>query len=138
MELLTTLFFVILLINSALDWYNIKKRNREIRHGWELIVESLFYFLVTAFVLLTKKAELKETLFLIIPWPGVRWLIHDFVLNILRGLPAGYIDREEVSAFSDKVLAWFEDALGINQFIIKVVVIGIGVALAFFVNIKIL
>lgn len=102
----------ILLIDIIEDWYKITKLQRDIKHRLSAgLVALSIIFTTFGFALWNYKINgihpeaywphVAAWLALI---PGFRWILHDYLLNWLRGKTSEHLDTIGPSALSDQLL----------------------------------
>ncbi|MEM7372803.1 MAG: hypothetical protein AAF587_29550 [Bacteroidota bacterium] len=114
---LILIILTILLIDPVLDHRKIRQ-NIKILHDKEalhvmLVILGACLGAVIAGVHVLKIAAVVAMV------PSVRWVIHDYGLNIIRGLPLSYLGKGEGAAKSDKLLAFMKDEFGVNGFLVR-------------------
>lgn len=127
--ILTLTYKLLLALDVWSDWYKIVRKNRQIKHGLETVEAALAYLILTATGVLLGMVHWLDActhLVLIAPY---RWVVHDLLLNLLRGLPLDYLGSEQQSAETDKLLARLA-AKGYNQWVVKLGTLVVAILLA--------
>ena len=138
-------FGLIFIVDVLLDWYNIEKRQRQIKHGVDTLLAAIAYTAVATFSAcqdikgagergpeVTLDHTLEALGFLIV-WAAVRSIWHDVALNLLRGKPIDYLGTEQTSAGLDK---WLNERIsrGWNQYTIKIAALIVCIIIALLLN----
>lgn len=124
MQLTLILVLAFLVINVLIDFYLINK-SVNINHTKHAVVAMIAYIALLVTMVLIKQIEPSEAFAVAVMLPAVRWLLHDFGLNLLRKKPLGYVGE---SANSDKLIKYLNDK-GVPTWFIKLLAIGLsGVA----------
>ena len=112
-------FLVIAALDVVLDWVLIRS-NIPIRHAEETFAAAVIYLATACFAVLEGLVSLEDALRVCFVLPSFRWIFHDLVLNVLRGLPLFYIGQ---AAQTDRFLRRFGLDSPARQFGLKMAVV---------------
>lgn len=128
MIVLALTFAIFLFLDAASDWYRIEKKKVFIKHGYDAFIAWCFYWLAAGWgiVLGLNPSVMVAAIVLV---PGVRWIVHDLLLNWFRGLPWDYFGKEVYSAKTDKLLMWGMDR-GVGPFGLKLIALLVNIIAA--------
>ena len=126
-----------LLFDVLFDWYGITQLNRKVKHTLETFGAAALYIGLVAWAILKEGVGYADAAAFCIVFIPVRWLWHDLLLNIVRGLPFDYLGSEQHAAFTDKLLRRLA-LKNVNQWVVKFsalfVCLLIGMLIQFFFN----
>lgn len=130
MGILSLEFFAVLALDVFGDWFIIVRKNRRIKHGLETAAVLLLYLAFAAInTFYFEFTDIAAAAALCTVWPSIRWVLHDLLLNLARGLEWDYLGSEQTSAAADDFLNKLIQK-GWSQFAIKLAVFGISAILA--------
>lgn len=100
--------FTYLVITTVID-YVLIVNHVQIRHGLHLFIELALLYGILDINVRFLGMKPRQAIGTAILYPGLRWIITDYGLNLLRGLPLDYLGLEgNKDAFTDKALAWLQ------------------------------
>ena len=115
---------VVLSADVLSDAYRADKKQIHIDHDTETILAvCVFVLLGILHVLMIGTADIAHIVvsrIMLIPY---RWVFHDLMLNLVRGLPIDYLGSGTKSAYTDKLLRMWE-LDGYTQWFVKLFLFG--------------
>jgi hypothetical protein len=115
------LTYLALIISDAWwDYYKITRLQVEIDHVSDTAFAAVLYIYVSW--VFREWLSLQEILAALCMLPACRWLLHDILLNVFRGLPIDYLGE---GSLLDRLLK----KIHLNQFILKAAAIAISAVL---------
>ncbi len=106
-------FFALLCLNVADDYVTIKKQVN-VSHGLNVVIYGIIAMLMAAAF---------GDVAAVVLYPAMRWLFHDAVLNVVRGLHINYLGE---AAKLDRLLTWLEER-GVSQYFVKITLLLLSV-----------
>ena len=118
--------FVGLLLFKAWWDYRAKKKGRIINHMQSSIIDIAIYTVSSYFLFCAPSwCSVGVAVGILGTTLAARWILYDLLYNVINKHKLGHLGG---SAGTDQMLKWFEGK-GISQFIIKGIILGIGINL---------
>ena len=146
MEILLIAILIAFLLDTITDWYYIEILKKAISYRRTAIL--VFLWIVGAIVLdLSRYASygagaplygipieiLLYRVSLIVTIPSIRWIFHDYFLNLFRGKDRDYLGKGESSAYTDRFLRRIEERYSLPYSVTRALALWVSIVLAWFI-----